>query len=210
VKMVDIKEKKERRFKMQKKIYDITGGDEDKFVEMWKIGEELGFDRATTEQTTQYLAAEGLIAFLGLGGIIGITHYGIKQMEQALEHPDQPSRYFPPVNIINIGSMSNSQIQQGAIQSTQVQSVNVESVAGVKEFIDKLKFELETLPIGDSQKEEIRADIMMVEVQLKKGTPNKNILSESLKSIRTILEGISSNMAAQGLIVLFTRMFFNT
>ena len=88
--------------------------------------------------------------------------------------------------------------------------MNLESPHRVKEFIDKLKDELETLPIDVSQKEEIRADIMTVEGQLKKGTPNKTILSESLKSIRTILEGISSNVVAQGLIQLFTTAFFNT
>ncbi len=205
--MLSIEEKKEKRLKMFKKIFEKTGDDEYEWVNMWEIGEELGFDRETTEQITEYLAAEGLIAFRGLGGTIGITHYGIKQMEQALEHPNQASRYFPPVNIINIGTMSNSQIQQGSTQPAQVQSIKVESPVRVKEFIDKLKVELETLPLDTPQKEEIRADIMTVEGQLKKGTPNKAILSESLKSIQTILEGISSNVAAQGLIALFTRIF---
>lgn len=206
--MTSLEEKKEKRFKMLKMIFDISGGNIYKFSNMWDIGDKLGFDRETTEQIAQYLAGEGLIEFRGLGGGIGISHYGIKQIERAQENPNEPSLYFPPVNIINIGTMLNSQIQQGSIQSTQ--SINVESPIMVKEFIDKLKVELETLPIDDSQKEEIRADIMTVEGQLKKGTPNKTILSESLKSIRTVLEGISSNVAAQGLIVLFTRIFFNT
>ncbi len=200
--MASLEEKKENRFKMLKMIYDITGGDRYKFVNMWEIGEQLHFDRATTEQITQYLVGEGLIESRGIGGIIGISHYGVKQVEEAMENPDRATRYFPPVNIITIGTMLNSQIQQGSTQATQIQSINVESSARVKEFIDKLKVELETLPIDDPKKEEIRADIMTVEGQLKKGTPNKTILSESLKSIRTILEGISSNVVAQGLIAL--------
>lgn len=208
--MVSLEEKQKSRFKMLQKIFDITGDDEYEWIDVWKIGEELGFDRAMTEQTAQYLSAEGLIAFRGLGGVIGITHYGIKQIEQALENPSKASRYFPPVNIININKMSNSQIQQGNIESSQIQNINIESPARIREFIERLKVELETLPIKNSQKEEIRVDIMTVEGQLKKRTPNKTILSESLKSIRTILEGISSNVVSQGLIQLFNTAFFNT
>jgi hypothetical protein len=52
---------------------------------MWEIGDQLGFDRDLTISIAQYLKDEGLLEFRALGGIISITHYGNKEVEENLK-----------------------------------------------------------------------------------------------------------------------------
>jgi hypothetical protein len=53
---------------------------------MWDIGDQLGFDRDLTISIAQYLKGEGLLEFRALGGIISITHYGNKEVEENLKN----------------------------------------------------------------------------------------------------------------------------
>jgi hypothetical protein len=136
--MTTIEEKKFQRFKFLKTVYEASKGDEHNWVDMWKIGNYLSLDRETTEQVTQYLIGEGLIAFQALGGVIGITHRGIIEIEDALSTPDRATRYFPPVNIINVGQMINSQIQQSSAEANQTQQVEVKSI-DIEHLIREMK-----------------------------------------------------------------------
>ncbi len=84
------------------------------FVDMAELGMEIHLSREECEGTVEYLAGEGLLKYVALGGIISITHLGVIEVEAALQKPDEPTAHFPAVhNTINIGTMSNSVIQQG-------------------------------------------------------------------------------------------------
>lgn len=74
-----------QRLEFLKKVYDETDGDENKFVNMFDIGEELGFDRELSIKIYQYLKGEGLLKPFTLGGGIGITHAGIVKVEEDLD-----------------------------------------------------------------------------------------------------------------------------
>ena len=87
--MAEIQELKKKRFDFLKKVYEVTGGDENVWPDMWEIGSELGYDRELTEKIAQYLDGEWLIEFKAIGGGIKITHRGIVEMEAALENPDR-------------------------------------------------------------------------------------------------------------------------
>jgi hypothetical protein len=51
---------------------------------MRKVGATYGFDEETVAKITQYLVDEGLVKFQALRGLIGITHQGIVELEEAL------------------------------------------------------------------------------------------------------------------------------
>jgi hypothetical protein len=111
--------KKAKRFRFLHALYDKTGGDEHSHPSMWDIGGDLGFSRPETELMVQYLKGEHLLTFAAMGGYISITHYGVLQVEQALSAPERPTQYFPPViNILQIGTVSGSHIQQAGSHST--------------------------------------------------------------------------------------------
>jgi hypothetical protein len=76
-------ELEKKRSDFLKRLYELSDGAETKFINMWEIGDQLGFDRDLTISIAQYLKGEGLIEFRALGGIISITHYGIKEAERS-------------------------------------------------------------------------------------------------------------------------------
>jgi len=117
--MSEIEEKKKKRFQFLHRLYELTGGNELEWLNLYDIGEELGFDRKLTKTIVQYLDREGLIKVIGdQGGIAGISHWGVREVEEALSNPDTPTSRFPPVNIISTGQMISSQIQQASPEAT--------------------------------------------------------------------------------------------
>lgn len=125
--MVDaIDEKRKQRFAFLKLVYEKSGGSERNWVNLWDVGKELGWDRETTDLTTQYLVGEGLIKFWALGGNLGITHWGVKQIEDALQRPEEETEYFPAVvNIISVGSMIDSTIEAGGDATSQRKVIKI-------------------------------------------------------------------------------------
>ena len=99
----------------------------------------------------------------------------------------------------NIGSMSNSQLQQDSPYSSQNLNVNI---AGVElgDFIKELKASLNDLELEADEKAELKAEVLTLEHQLASPKPKDIIISESLKSTRSILEGITSSVLAAGLL----------
>src|SRR5262245_7049868 len=117
---MSLEQMKADRFKFLKALYDASGGDRFKYFHLGRLGDVLGFDQQRTLVIGDYLKDEGLIAYHAFGPIIGITHHGIREVEEALSAPEQPTHYFPAVNVISIGSVVNSTIAQASTDVSQV------------------------------------------------------------------------------------------
>lgn len=117
--------KKNDRFQFLLKAYEVSEGDEKKFLDGIKLGEEIGLTREEVTVVITYLQGEGLVKRLSAQGLIHVTHAGVIEVEQAIESPGKSTQHFPAgvINQITIHSMSNSQIQQGTTGSTQTQFV---------------------------------------------------------------------------------------
>jgi hypothetical protein len=81
-------EKKAKRFRFLNGLYEKTDGNEEDVVDMWEIGAAVGLTREDTERVVQYLVGERLIAYVAMGGAIGITHFGVVQVGRHLPHDD--------------------------------------------------------------------------------------------------------------------------
>ncbi|MED4762118.1 hypothetical protein ABHN05_13025 [Brevibacillus laterosporus] len=94
-----------------------------------------------------------------------------------------------------IGNMTNSQIQQNTTNSTQTLSIDEFKIDDIKSLIGDLReFHKE---IGNSmKKDELLSEIEVLEAQAKSPNPKKGIISETLKSIRNIAEGITGSLLA--------------
>lgn len=201
--MTTIEEIKRKRFQFLLRLYELTEGDEHKFVSMWEIGQELGFQVDLTQKITQYLTGEGLIKFQAIGGIIGITHWGVREIERALSNPDEPTTHFLPVSTINIVSverMIDSQIQQAGSKSTQVVTICEERLEELKEIIQLLKDSVDQLGLSLLQKSDLQAEIHTIEAQMLSSKPKNKIITECLKSIRSILESAAGSILAANLL----------
>jgi hypothetical protein len=102
-------------------------------------------------------------------------------------------------SIVNI-AMGGSQIQQGTIGSTQQGEFNIGNQEGLLKFLEELKRNLPELDLAQDDKSEIQADMSTIEAQLESSRPKKGIISESLGSIRRILEGAGGSLMAGSLL----------
>jgi hypothetical protein len=199
-----IEETRKKRFQFLYRLYELTGGDESKWFRMFEIGEELGFDSGLSKQIEQYLHGEGLIIPIPECGtedmLIGISHGGVRTVEESLDKLDKPTHHLPPANIIYIGEMRNSQIQQGSPEATQVATFNENKYEELKEVIESLKESIDQLGIGQQQKSELQVDLQTIETQMSSSKPKAAIITERLGSIKRILEGAAGSALASGLL----------
>ncbi len=185
-----IEQKKKQRFEFLEKLYKETNGSESYMVNMWELGKELEYDRETTSNIVEYLQGEDLPVPRALGGGIAITHYGIKEIEEAYEYPNEPTEHFMPINVINIENMNNSSIQQGTIHSTQNNHFDTNELSELKQIISELQKVISELEESDL-KEELVAENETLISQSKSPKPKKNIVKETLKSIKEVSKAIT-------------------
>jgi hypothetical protein len=185
-----------QRFAFLRAVYDASEASAGNHIfQMRDIGAELGYDDALTEKLVQYLVDEGLLDWAGMGGFIELTHWGLKEVEQAISAPEEPTEHFPPIvvaeNYLHIGSMTNSQVQQGA--TTSVQVLTTDARDQVRALVHELRVALAALPLDTEQTQEVEADLAAVEAQLASPRPKRPIIHEALTSTRTVLEGAAGS-----------------
>lgn len=194
-------QKKARRFRFLNGLYEKTDGNEEDIVDMWELGSEVGLSREETDSVVQYLVGENLLQYVAIGGAIGITHYGVVQVEQALSEPSRPTEYFPPlVNIVNIGTMSGSSVQQGGGNSNFDAFVQSVDQAALTDVVRQLKEALPELERVGARIDELRAHVLTLEAQSSLQQPNTAIVREALKTIRNVLEGVAGSVLTSGLL----------
>jgi hypothetical protein len=194
---IDIEKERANRFRFLKLLYEQSAGNEYKWLNMWELGKELGLDSETTQRIEQYLSGERLLVAQAIGGAIGITHFGIVEMEQALSNPNQPTQHFPAVvNIIQItGDVIDSQIQQATDASQQMQ-INADIKRDLSAFLKSVEEAVNTLGLQESALRDITANASTIDAQLHASSPKRSIIKEALSSIRRILEGAGATLLA--------------
>ncbi|GHV79245.1 hypothetical protein AGMMS49944_10360 [Spirochaetia bacterium] len=197
-----LEQKKAARFKMLAKLYDLSDGSENAVFNIHEIGELLNFPSELVELTYEYLSSERLIEFKALGGFAAITHYGVIQYESAISVPDNETKYFPPVNIINnilnVDSIANSQVQVGVSNSTQRMNMN-NDFAEIAKWLDYVEKTL----LSENQSivlEKIKDDIELIKVNIGAERPNKKYINIALNAIRDVFIDLTSNVLFQTLI----------
>ena len=111
---------------------------------------------------------------------------------------------------ISVGNMSGSNIVTGNVQG------NVNSFSGdvsgmstdVTQFIKAFKENIDQLNLSASVKSEALVEIQTIELQMTSPKPKHSIVNESLKSLRSILEGIVSSSLATGLLQMLSKLVF--
>jgi len=198
--MPNTEELKKMRFQFLNLLYKKTGGNKFSHVNKRDLGSELGYERDVTESISQYLEAENLLEYVTVCGGIAITHDGVKEVQEATSNPEEPTLYFPPINVINIHHMEGSQIQQGTSSSNQTGTFKLTNGVEINEFIKLLKKQLPELTLTSDDESEIKSDITTLESQVVSSRPKSEIIKESLSSIKRILEGATGSVVAQQLL----------
>jgi hypothetical protein len=196
--MPDVAKLKEMRFRYLNRLYEVTGGDQMARADMHKIAKELGLSDQEKNLVTQYLSGEGLLEHATIGGGIAITHYGVREIEAAHSEPESPTHYFPPVNLISVHTMSNSQITQASPGSEQ--TFGSEELGQLRDFVAKLLEDVDKLQLGNEDRSELESDASTLQSQADSSRPKKSIIAECLRSIQRVLEGAAGGVAASQLL----------
>ncbi len=194
-----IKDIKKMRFEFLRYTYEYINGSTSKFVSSKEIASQLGFELEETIKIVEYLDSEGLIKIIahhGLDVAYNILHQGIVEIETALSEPEKSTEHFPPINIMHVGKIFNSQIQQGSVNSNISVVLEQKNINELKNLIQKLESELKNFGLDVNTIEEAKAELSTVSSQLNSPKPKVAIIREGLKSIRTILEGVTGNIIA--------------
>lgn len=192
-----LEDKRRRRLQFMKALYEKTDGRELAMVDMWELGDELGFSREDTGATAEYLVGEFLMEYAALGGAISITHLGVREVEESMQNPDSPTQHFPPINVIQIGYMANSSIQQGSPGSVQV---SVNELAPIATFVEEVRAALDGLGLTPGDRQALAAELSSVESQLQSSRPRRDAILGSLSAVRDILVGAAGNVTAHALL----------
>jgi hypothetical protein len=196
--VVDVEERYRNYLRFLNELYEKTGGSEIPRVNMWEIGEKIGtcgHPSIETHNIFKWLIEEGLIKGKALGGSIGLTDRGIKEVEDARRYPERRPKHFSP-NVINnvinnYGTMYNPAIQQGTsnfnqtIKITQQQHESIiEAIRQIKEIV---KQQGDSIP--DEKREELEQEIAHAEMESKAKKPKWDRVKGYLTSAKNIVEG---------------------
>ena len=96
------------------------------------------------------------------------------------------------------GNVSHSQIAPGATSPTQ--NVWAAADGGLTDLLRALTDAVDKLGASQEDRAELRAEIATIRAQLASPRPKNTIVAESLRSIRTVLEGAAGNMLASALL----------
>lgn len=188
---MDIKKIKQDRFTFLHRVYELVEGRTGFMLDGWEVGRELYFEKEYTTNIFYYLNEEGLVEPMGSGIRLAITHYGIKEIEEALNEPNKQTEHFIPFNQYNIsiGVMNGGAIQQSTINSTINYTNSSEILNAITDFTNELKQFIDNSNLSNDEVDELQTDIQTIEVQSKSKKPKTEILKTSLNSIKTIFEG---------------------
>lgn len=93
-----IHKQKENRFRLLNALYEFCQGSTRKWVNLKELCAHRGipFD----PDAFAYLLAESLIEPYGAAYTCYLSHYGVKEIEQAWEDPNRSTTYFPAIATI--------------------------------------------------------------------------------------------------------------
>jgi DNA-binding MarR family transcriptional regulator len=202
------------RFRVLKALYDESNASVTEYVQSVKISKRLGIGEQIVMNVLRYFEGKELIEIVQhrpVGAsfyLIRITTKGIDEVEIAQSGKETPTEHFSP-NIVIVGShLVNSSIQQ-ATSSTNVFAAVSDSQIELREIIEAIKELLNESSLRHEEKNDLEAEIQTIQGQLSSTKPKTKIITESITSVKTILEGVSSTLAAAAPIITKINMWLH-
>ncbi len=195
-----LKKKQQLRLAFLNKIYEIAKGNTADPINGAEVAYQIGLQNGEEDQAREiakYLEDEGLIQIKiwshGFPAFVRLTHEGLREIENAISQPESPTQHFMPINVLNVGQMIDSTIQQGTIGSNQTLNISSEGMEQLRAFVEQLSQSVNELQLKTDVRGELSAEVATVEVQLASPKPKPPILREGLISIKRILEAAAGS-----------------
>jgi hypothetical protein len=116
-----LEERQKNRWLLLRKVYEIAEGISEKdSINVYKVGEQLGWSTEETEAAFDYLQGEGLLQGLTVGGGIKLTYQGVKEVE---DYQIKPTLHFS-VPIANT-AINNRAISEKNVAQTDISTIPI-------------------------------------------------------------------------------------
>lgn len=187
----------EERARFMATLYELARGIEEAVVDTDQLATRFNLADSDLQDAVNSLLRNRLIGGFDSMQGVWLTHEGKRETEALLA--GEKTQHFP--DAVNIGAILNSQVQVGGPGNTQTVTADLDiNVDGLLVWVHYLRETLPQLPLEESQRLELEADVGTIEQQAKSPRPKQTILRESAMSVRAILEGLAGSVAAQGLL----------
>ena len=197
------RETQRRRFQFLHRCYDVSQANLQKILKTYEIGEELSFGDQVTAAIVRYLHDKGLLKVMNSAGSIArMTSRGIDEVEKALQYPDESTQHFAAINIIHVGQMTDSQIQQASPAAVQL-LIREDRYEQLQEALNALKESIDELSLAQQEIIDLKTDIQTIEAQMSRSTPSRTILTELVLSIVRIFEQATGTVVGGLLLAQF-------
>jgi hypothetical protein len=207
--VVDLSKRRANRLRVMTEIFNAAHGNRREFVATDPIRERLQLSDEEMADACNYLEGEGLIegtqTLRLFPSQVTLTHWGIREVEQSQEHPEEPTEHFPPLVSVTQhfhGDVIGSAIQAGSPGATQTTTIGDLNLDRVREFVERYEEAEPSLGLNAENAAELQADIATIRAQLNSPRPKPEIIRQSLRTARAILEGATGSLAASGLLEL--------
>jgi len=192
-----VKDIRKKRLNFLQEVYERTGASTRNIVQFEEIFRSMELNKDSAEDILHTLIDMGLIEGRSLGGGIGITSKGIKEVEE-----NQNSSSSSDSNTLNVEGDFHGQVQQGGQNNKQeINIANLEYRKIEEEIIPELNDMIRDPMFSTGEELEYKTEV--IETELKSDSPDESKIKSALESIKSILEnaaaGIISNAASKDL-----------
>jgi hypothetical protein len=186
--------------RLLKSVYDVTRATT-KPVFIGKLN--TGLSPEDAKAAWRYLKDKRLVDTFNIDYTARINGAGVDAIENAQSHPDQPSTNFPSVsynvvyNTMNVGTVSNSPVQQGGINSAQGQTATyeVQDLADLGRLVSAIAAHIDELRLDARQKQNAEAQLAKIKAQLI-DAPDPIIVKQAGRTLRNVAEGAIGGLVA--------------
>jgi hypothetical protein len=158
-----------------------------------------GRSEQETAKSIQYLVDEGLAEWAALGGMLAITHRGIREAEAALQ--EHPTDHFsaPAVNIVVVGDGSSvGGVQQGTVLSSQ-QVEHHATLTPVERLALRGWLASEEAAAAREAGEKAAEAVEILEATLADESGDRSTAERALSALKEVLLGTAGGAAWTGL-----------
>lgn len=107
----------------------------------------------------------------------------------------------------NVSGVNHSVVSigtAGAIANTVIQPAS--GADTLSDLLAQLEGLLQGMPLDPAARDEVQAEVRTVQAQLGSPRPKRPIVQESLRTIRTLLEGVAGNAAYAHLLAILDKL----
>jgi hypothetical protein len=142
--------------------------------------------------------------------VFGLVNYAASIVKEDQPRPlpgaKKPADPKAPPSSIYIGTMQGSQIVQNSSNTSLTNTYDPKS-SEFKELVRAIKVAIPKLNLEPGKTNQLHVDIGTVEVQIGAPNPKRSIITESMHSIRNIVEGAIGSAVASGLLPAIYQYF---